>query len=34
MKFSVRYSRGIVSVSSKGIESEWLYQQRVRLVSE
>ena len=34
MKFSVKYGNVIVSVSTKGVEPEWLYQQLVNLVSE
>ncbi len=34
MKFSVKYGDVIISVSSKGVEPEWLYQQLVKLVSE
>lgn len=34
MKFSVRYADVIVSVSSKGVEPEWLYQQLMNLVDE
>ena len=34
MKFSVKYGDVIISVSTKGVEPEWLYQQLVNLVSE
>lgn len=34
MRFSVRYGDIIVSVSAKGVEPEWLYQQLVNLLSE
>lgn len=34
MKFSVKYGDVIVSVSAKGVEPEWLYQQFVNLISE
>ena len=34
MKFSVKYGDVIVSVSAKGVEPEWLYQQLVNLISE
>ena len=34
MKFSVRYEDVIVSISSKGVEPKWLYQQLVNLISE
>ena len=33
MKFSVKYGDVIVSVSTKGVEPEWLYQQLVNLIS-
>ena len=34
MKFSVKYGDVIVSVNSKGVEPEWMYQQLVNLVPE
>ena len=34
MRFSVRYGDVIVSVSSKGIEPEWLYEQLKNLIAE
>jgi len=34
MKFSVKYGDVIVSVSAKGVEPEWVYQQLVNLISE
>ena len=34
MKFSVKYGDVIVSVSTKGVEPEWVYQQLVDLISE
>ena len=34
MRFSVKYGDVIVSVSTKGVEPEWLYQQLVNLVLE
>jgi len=34
MIFSVKYGDVIVSVSTKGVEPEWLYQQIVDLISE
>ena len=34
MKFSVRYGNVMVSVSSKGVEPEWIYQQLINLISE
>ena len=34
MKFSVKYGDVIVSVSTKGVEPEWLYQHLVNLISE
>lgn len=34
MKFSVKYGDVIVSVSTKGVEPDWLYQQLVNLISE
>ena len=34
MKFSVKYGDVIVSVSTKGVEPEWLYQQLLGLISE
>ena len=34
MKFSVKYGDIVVSISTKGVEPEWLYQQLMNLVSE
>lgn len=34
MRFSVKYGDVIVSVSTKGVEPEWLYQQLVNLIPE
>ena len=34
MRFSVKYGDVIVSVSSKGVDPEWVYQQLVNLISE
>lgn len=34
MRFSVKYGDVIVSISTKGVEPEWLYQQLVNLISE
>ena len=34
MKFSVKYGDVIISVSTKGVEPEWLYQQLVNLLPE
>ena len=34
MKFSVKYGDVIVSVSTKGVEPEWVYQQLVNLIPE
>ena len=34
MKFSVKYGDVIVSVSTKGVEPEWLYQQLLNLLSD
>ena len=34
MKFSVKYGDVIVSVSTKGVEPKWVYQQLVNLISE
>jgi len=34
MKFSVKYGDVIVSISTKGVDPEWLYQQLVNLISE
>ena len=34
MKFSIKYGDVIVSISSKGIAPEWLYQQLVNLISD
>lgn len=34
MKFSVKYGDVIVSVSTKGVDPEWLYQQLVNLIPE
>ena len=34
MKFSVKYGDVIVSVSTKGVDPEWVYQQLVNLISE
>ena len=34
MRFSVKYGNVIVSVNTKGVEPEWLYQQLVDLISE
>ena len=34
MKFSVKYGDVIVSVSTKGVDPEWVYQQLTGLISE
>ena len=34
MKFSVKYGDVIVSISTKGVEPEWVYQQLVNLIPE